>query len=42
VSERFDEEYNVWNYRAYYLPADLLDLYSRREAVTFPVVSPPN
>jgi hypothetical protein len=42
VSERFDEQYQVWNYRAYYLPADLLDLYSRQESVAYPVVPQPN
>ena len=42
VSEQFDEQYQVWNYRAYYLPGDLLDLYSRQESVAFPVLPEPN
>lgn len=31
----------VWNYRAYYLPGDLLESYSRQESVTYPVVPKP-
>ncbi len=37
VSEAYSERYKTYDYRAYYLPANLLDYYSRQEHVIIPV-----
>lgn len=37
VEEKFSEQYRTFDFRAYYLPPDLLDLYARREGVSFPI-----
>ncbi len=40
VSERYNEVFQQWDYRGYYLPAELLDSYLRTEAVEYKVVPP--
>jgi len=37
LEEKFSERYGTFDFRAYYLPPDLLDLYARREGVSFPI-----
>jgi hypothetical protein len=41
ISEVYSEQYRVKDYRAYYLPSDLLEYYSRQESVTYPVRTQP-
>jgi len=36
----FNEKLNRWEFRAYYLPGDLLDSYARQESVTYPIQLP--
>jgi hypothetical protein len=41
VSERYNHTFRMWDYRAYYLPPDLLDSYLRSEAVEYRINPPP-
>jgi 4-amino-4-deoxy-L-arabinose transferase-like glycosyltransferase len=37
---RWDAKLGRWDYRAYYLPADLLQFYARQESISYPVQLP--
>jgi hypothetical protein len=37
----FDERLQVWDFRAYYVPPDLLESYARQEGFSYPVVPLP-
>ncbi len=41
VSSYFSEQYKVDDYRAYYLPQDLLDYYASKESIKYPIVPKP-
>lgn len=41
VSGEYDDRYQIWSFRAYYLPPDLLDSYARRDSVTFSIAPVP-
>ena len=41
VSQSFTDQYNIYDYKAYYLPNDLLELYSRQESISYPVRAVP-